>query len=282
MIVAITLRKLVYTRTTKRICYASSLGGCSAKLSREHYISESVLKQIGLGLDLERRDQIGNISWNRRSPQSMTAKILCERHNSVLSPLDKAGAALFHTINALENELADNRDMRRPFHSKLDGHATERWLLKCAFGLCFGSQLQNTTTETPIRFIRNQDQLLRVLFGADSPGTQMKLYVECEEGNPFSNEAALGFQALSHGEELWGLRLALRSVPLLLAFGEADRLVPELCRPRTLKFERFDEPGTAQVIEFLWHNHIGADLSFTRVGSTTVQPFPQNLPSEGV
>jgi hypothetical protein len=224
---------------------------------------------------------MGNTSWDSRSPQSMAAKILCEKHNSNLSSLDEAGSALFRTINAIEDELADNKGTRFPSHSKLDGHAIERWLLKCSFGLCFSRQLRNTNAETQVRSIRNQDQLLRILFDTNSSGSQMTLYVECEKGNPFSSEAALGFQPLSHGEELWGLRLALRSVPLLLTFGKADRLTPELCRPRTLKFERTDAPGAAQVIEFVWCNHVGADLSFIRVGSTVVQPFPRNLPTGG-
>lgn len=263
-----------------RTCYATALGGCSTKLSREHYISESVLNLVGSILGLEQIDSTGHRSWKPRSPKSMASRILCEKHNSDLSPLDEAGLALFRTINAIEDELADNRNDRRPSHSKLDGYATERWLLKCAFGLCFGSQLGNIITKTTVRSIRNQDRLLKTLFDNDSTETQMALYVECQKGNPFANEAALGFQPLAYGEELWGLRLALRSIPLLLTFGKADQLAPELCRPRTLKFERTDAPKAVQVIEFLWHDHVGADLSFTRVGSTVIQPFPQELPTK--
>jgi hypothetical protein len=73
-------------RTGKRVnrCYAASLGDCDGVLSREHYVSDCVLRSVAESPVLEGIRGAGRIE----GASNMVARVLCERHNNMLSPLD--------------------------------------------------------------------------------------------------------------------------------------------------------------------------------------------------
>lgn len=69
-------------------CYASDLADCSREMSREHYVSESVLRAIdGGGKSIEVR----GLPWQpngasqRISTAALTEQVLCKRHNQALT-----------------------------------------------------------------------------------------------------------------------------------------------------------------------------------------------------
>ena len=66
-------------------CWAWSLGDCGGGISREHYVSQSVFPDQSIfvqGIDwcLDEAKEI--------RIETLTAKILCKRHNTALSELD--------------------------------------------------------------------------------------------------------------------------------------------------------------------------------------------------
>ena len=77
-------------------CYLRDTHDCSEQISREHYMSKAVLDQLGSTL------RVSGMPWLKpgqtldTSVASLTAKILCKRHNEALSPLDgEAGSFSF-------------------------------------------------------------------------------------------------------------------------------------------------------------------------------------------
>lgn len=113
-------------------CYARLLGNCSARLSREHYVSAAVLRLLG------EEHTISNASWlapgQRSNPLpvgALSSRILCEHHNSSLSDLDNSAKSFFDEILYALLEPAENRPVRRV---TVDGDALERWLLKACCG----------------------------------------------------------------------------------------------------------------------------------------------------
>lgn len=69
-------------------CWARGIGPCEGGQSREHYISKGIIESAGVqvrGLPFC-SDQFASIST-----ANANAKILCEGHNSRLSPLDEEG-----------------------------------------------------------------------------------------------------------------------------------------------------------------------------------------------
>jgi hypothetical protein len=135
-------------------CYARALHDCSVKLSREHYVSASVLELLGDD------HTIANASWLPPGEQSdplptgaLGSKILCQRHNESLSPLD-AHAKIFFTelLRALSNdEQAPNRRV------SVDGDRLEQWVLKACCGALASGNLvekgQAIVREPPRRWL---------------------------------------------------------------------------------------------------------------------------------
>jgi hypothetical protein len=68
---------------------------CSADLSAEHYISKSVLQAIGDTVAVSGVPLLSDGQEKEVGINSLTAKILCSRHNSALSLLDSAVGTFF-------------------------------------------------------------------------------------------------------------------------------------------------------------------------------------------
>lgn len=67
-------------------CYARALCDCSAKLSREHYVSNSVLKLLGVEHIISHASWLSPEQCSRPLPVSaLSSKVLCDRHNQALS-----------------------------------------------------------------------------------------------------------------------------------------------------------------------------------------------------
>lgn len=115
-------------------CWARSIGGCGSKLSREHYISESLWPDPSI-------DAIG-FPWCRSEPKrvgigSLTSKILCGVHNSALSPLDSAAGSGMDTLRRVVAfaKQPPIRPSKKGVRFEIDGPLLERWFLKAAIGL---------------------------------------------------------------------------------------------------------------------------------------------------
>jgi hypothetical protein len=119
-------------------CYANALGNCSMTISREHFISEVVLKQqeIEGGVTAFGFSFLG--AQSKSMPiNGMASKILCEAHNSALSPLDSEAGRLFKY----------SLDIAFSYHqasliSIFSGEDIELWLLKTLLGIFYSDQIQ--------------------------------------------------------------------------------------------------------------------------------------------
>ena len=123
-------------------CYAAGLGDCCGKVNREHYISQSVLKQIGDGKSVTVRNAP---FLNRDTPKeigiaSLTAKVLCEHHNGVLSELDSTGVRMFAAMDAFTGRAGESLAPAETI--RIDGDAFERWLLKLFCGGLFSGNIR--------------------------------------------------------------------------------------------------------------------------------------------
>lgn len=109
-------------------CFLSGHGRCSDKITREHYISNTVLSAIAPDGGLT----IGGLAWQKEKMTlqgvgigSLTSKILCKYHNSELSAFDnEAGKFIRHVIAVDKNPDA------APASVEFDGEKIQRWMLK--------------------------------------------------------------------------------------------------------------------------------------------------------
>lgn len=107
-----------------RQCWAASLGGCN-RISGEHVIPRAVLEASGqrsVSTEGLARMPTGTVGTS-----AMTANILCNHHNSLLSPLDETLAALQRWQVAMGKPGAQHE-------LRLHGPRLERAVLKLFLG----------------------------------------------------------------------------------------------------------------------------------------------------
>jgi hypothetical protein len=118
-------------------CYMSATNNCSEGKSREHYISEAILRRFD-GLT------VSGMPWQRKGEaksypsNSLVANILCERHNNALSPIDRLGLAAFDVFNRAADYVLSRRSPGRAEHFLISGEGLELWMVKLAAGIHFG------------------------------------------------------------------------------------------------------------------------------------------------
>jgi hypothetical protein len=125
------------TGFSHKSCYLRDTRDCSQDISREHYISRSVLEQLGELL------RVSGVPWLEPGETfdtlagSLTAKILCKRHNEALSPLDDEAGRFFSILTGMLIDLNRKTLSRKPMLHLVSGEALELWMLKVACGLYF-------------------------------------------------------------------------------------------------------------------------------------------------
>jgi hypothetical protein len=197
-------------------CYARSLNDCSKNLTGEHYLTESLMLALA-GASV----WVRGFPWQTTTPQrvgvaNLQAKILCGRHNNVLSPLDAQAVRLFTAIRAFGEDI---RDRAGGSQVKLfPGADIERWLLKVTLGLaCSG----NAQAPDGRRLILSEDLLWswsRTLFGRMGFPPTWGLYVRGGIGETARLEPGqFWVGSLTTDGELSGCLVSMAGVELVLA-----------------------------------------------------------------
>ncbi len=118
------------------LCWAKCLGDCKGRISGEHIITENVWKGDEIG--------VFGLPWCRADHRfirvkNFTKNMLCEHHNSALSPVDVGGIRAFDTFrqaSQVHNQRSLN--IESGFWTgrfdvcthEFDGPLLERWFLK--------------------------------------------------------------------------------------------------------------------------------------------------------
>jgi len=192
-------------------CYATGFGDCSNMLSREHYISKTVLEKLNINANL----CVGGVPWLKKGevksipPASLTSKILCDRHNSSLSSLDAIAGKLY-------NSLIDAGDNINKIGSLIIfcGYDIERWLLKVLCGFVFSENKNNKSIRDD--FVNNN--YLNILFGYEEFNAGQGLYVFGCVGEEFPiGTRSIVVQKISELGRIWGVRVFMCGFEFVLA-----------------------------------------------------------------
>ena len=119
-------------------CYLRTSQDCSEQISREHYVSRSVLKKLGQIVKISGVHWLGGGKSLETSIGNLTAKILCKRHNEALSPLDHEAGIFFEVVANVLLDLHRKTLSRKPIFHLVSGDSLELWMLKIACGHYFG------------------------------------------------------------------------------------------------------------------------------------------------
>jgi hypothetical protein len=118
-------------------CYMAPTKNCSEKITREHYVSEAILKRFDKlnvsGMPWQEKGEVKILPTN-----SLVGNILCERHNSALSPLDSIGLNAFDALTEACDYALNRRSPGRVQHYLISGDGLELWMFKLCAGIHFG------------------------------------------------------------------------------------------------------------------------------------------------
>jgi hypothetical protein len=244
-------------------CYARSLDDCSTKISREHYISAGLLSELEqsplvVGLPFAKEE------GRRMSVASLTSKILCERHNNALSPLDTEALSAFRALRRFEAAYRDSEPIVEFDAVLVNGPRLEAWLLKTAFGFLAAGLVELEGEKVGEWRDRADDLLLGVLFGeAAMPNTWGLWLVP-----PNRPQAALAdISALASGRDgqLWSLLVEFGAFGLTFALGRPAG-APVL-HPSALVALKEGTPDAQQALLIGWPGgSAGGPVITTRVG----------------
>jgi len=172
-------------------CYAAELEECSTQISKEHYVSNTVLRLISLG---EPCVLVRNLRF--QSPETLepigisnlVAKVLCSKHNSDLSRFDCAGQSVFDGMDQIDS--AAGKPDTLPATILVNGDDLERWMLKTLCSCIFSRNIP--VSGGSLKSIRPPKSWLSILFddGQFPPG--QGLYVRAgTPGIVFSTEPSV-------------------------------------------------------------------------------------------
>jgi hypothetical protein len=203
-------------------CWANKYSKCDGKLSREHYISQSIFEQQFI--------YVSGLSWckgeeKKISIASLTKKVLCENHNNRLSPVDKAGLNAIRVFEQLIPE--EHRKAKAPPEShKIDGLNFERWLLKTAINLTYQGDMHIGVGMTDSVPGIPSPYLLQVVFGDLAFTQKMGLYTLCYETLEKFQVGSISFTPIHKDNRIGGFLFHIRGFDFFLSLYPGHSLPP--------------------------------------------------------
>jgi len=188
------------TAHANRRCYARALNDCSEQISKEHYFSRGVLRELAAAgpTNTVRMSGMGLPDGDLPPDQVGQAKILCGRHNSVLTALDTVGARLFRALREGIKTIPAFACRSFP------GVDVERWLLKVTCGVRAASK-----EEVPLEW-------LEFLFGSSELPPMLGLYMHVPVGKSVTERFGIQFATYTRAEGPSGGELVMDGVRFTL------------------------------------------------------------------
>ena len=253
-------------------CFASAGENCSTTISREHFISETLLRQI----ELNNTAKIAGLSWQQPKTfdiiplKGLASKILCDRHNSALSPLDAAMGAFSQAIADIDRDLHPDADAPRFQRRQFCGEDLERWMLKCLIGMSVSGNIGGALNP----------KCLDLLYNRIAWPTGWGLYWLVDRGPVAHHASGFLIETNVHPQTnvIMFVRFTMRGLPLGLCLGKPDQ--PSafgILRPSALSFR---SGHRRRPIVLSWsRDRAGGPIQLNRAG-TYDGPSPDWLPWE--
>jgi hypothetical protein len=167
----------VSNKHAQKKCWASCLGGCSDKISREHTITQAMF--------LDKEIEVSGMPWcvepKKVGLANLTSKVFCVAHNSALSPVDeeavKFAEALRESFRLLQVRIDQKSKHWTFIKFPIDGPRMERWFLKTLINATYQTDSpieDNSLVE--IAFCRKRFEPNAGLYGVYDPLEKRQLF----------------------------------------------------------------------------------------------------------
>lgn len=132
-------------------CYANTRGGCSTKISGEHFISECLIELYTFddpGVKI--RHDTGYGVQQFVSPKQFKTNILCVSHNNALHTADDAALAFVTFIRRIALDYRNGAgDLGEDEEITISGEDFQIWVLKLILNHAVGKAFNGTKVEFP-------------------------------------------------------------------------------------------------------------------------------------
>lgn len=199
------------TGYTQERCYLKFTRDCSDKLSREHYVSRNVLLQFGTPLRVTGFPWQGAGMAGILPPDSLTARVLCERHNNLLSPLDEFAGRTISALGQAASHATTQPLSKRTGYFLGSGDALERSAIKVLLGV-YHARIA-TAEGQPVSKSHSLDvEALATAMMGDGLTPPLGVYMVRRDGVVMKND--VGFAALTAPDraEVAGLHMQTRGL----------------------------------------------------------------------
>lgn len=241
-------------------CYASADENCSEQISREHFLSAALLRQV----ELNGTAKITGLAW--QAPETfnivpitgLASKMLCERHNNALSPLDAMMDQFSRTIQKFDKCFLPNSAAPPKEERVFAGADIERWMLKCLIGMVASGNLREQLVKP---------ECIDLLYGRIAWPEQWGLYWRPNPGKKIYHSNSIAVETHFHPENrtILAATFVIRGVPLALCLGKpGDPKAFGTWRPDALVFRA---PKQERTLIMEWDTLQGQAIFLDRSGT---------------
>lgn len=243
-------------------CYARSSNDCDHELTREHFITDDVLGSISADGKVV---VVEGAAWQAKTERqktigrkSLSAWMLCGRHNHALSPLDKMAAEFFRHFREDQLDIFkylgndDRQGFARGF-VMVSGPCMELWMLKVLWGAIEAGAMElDGSPAYRFRLGVTTQQLAEILWrGAEwPPNWGMYVLLDRDHDQPIKQNS-LRLRPANIQSEILGGYIQIAGFELLLSFEMPP--VRRIYRPCGLTFSRVGFPTQSwKMVAFAW------------------------------
>jgi len=249
-------------------CYAYLTKKCSTKITREHFISHNILKELvyDRGVKITGLHWIDYKTWKLLPTESLASKILCENHNKALSDLDAQMGRSFRTILDFDEDF--NRDAPKEELAVFSGEDIEKSMLKTVCAMVASSQLatQGQKNDVPLK-----REWVDILYNNHYWPEHWGMYFKVPKNKTISKFKSISVQPVTEAGELKEAEILINEFKFNLILGKPGN--PWDCgryRPRTMIFS---QKGVKKYIEICWQNNAyQSPIDLRRIGTTASEP----------
>ena len=226
------------------VCWASSLGNCKGKLTKEHIVSDGLL---------DNKTLVQGFAWcedkQKEIYKSLTNHILCEKHNKGLENFDAESKNFKSIVSQCNNQVEifstpgfEYRNKILPITYYVNGFYLERWFCKTLIDIVL-------TRGDDCNI--NYKKILPYIFGDKKFEKPYGLYTDCTVGLTIGKEFLQVIPVFKKSKELSGAVFVFQGFHFRLQLPNNE---PTECLDESRFINDFDEDGNIRKKQYNWHN----------------------------
>ena len=250
-------------------CYARSTNDCSDKISKEHFVSNNLLKDF----EKDNKVKVTGLPWIQAktftlsSRNNMVSNILCTNHNNLLSPYDSEAGTLNRCIRDFDADFNTPTPLNE--ERQFNGNYIEKWMLKTVCGLIASKQIaQNGQRQNNILL---KDVYVDILFNNAILPPFWGMYLKIPDNGQIHKFDCVSVLPMTANNEVKMAEFLFNNFVFNLLLGTPND--PKLCGIYRISKIHFTDGTARKTIIFEWDGpQYDMQIEITRTGTSSEHP----------